>query len=130
MATAPSSAIAGFWFWDTEYGKIVWSFMGVIAAVLAVLKPILALTKQIKEFENVLSGYRMLEFDLREIKTNIEQKRKYDLPLQADFKKALQREKALVAKAPETREKKKVKQFCENEVRQELPSDSFYIPKE
>lgn len=130
MTTAPSSAITGFWFWETEYGKIFWSCMGFIAAALAILKPILSLTKRIKEFESVLSGYRTLEFDLREIKTNIELKKKYDSTLQAEFKKALQREKALVAKAPETREKKKVKQLCENEVRQELPSTSFYVPME
>ena len=130
MATAPSSAVAGFWFWESEYGKIIWSCMGFIAAALAILKPILSLTKRIKEFESVLSGYRTLEFDLREIKTNIEQKKKYDLPLQAEFKKALQREKTLVVKTPETREKKKVKQLCDEEVRQELPKTSFYVPTE
>jgi len=40
--------------------------LAVIAAVAAVAKPLLNLAKRIKEYEGVLSGYRMLEYDLRE----------------------------------------------------------------
>lgn len=130
LATAPSSAIAGLWFWETEYGKIIWPYLGIIAAITAVLKPILSLTKRIKEFESVLSGYRTLEFDLMEIKTLVEQKQKFDSTLQSDLKKAIQREKALVGKTPETCEIKKIKLQCENEVRQELPGNSFFVPEE
>lgn len=130
LATAPSSAIAGLWFWDTTYGRLVWQYLGVVAAVAAVLKPLLGLTKRIKEVESVLSGYRTLEFDLMEIRALIEQKQKYDAVLQAEFKKALQREKALAGTTPETRENQNVKRKCDLEVRQELPPESFFVPEE
>lgn len=130
LATAPTSAIAGLWFWQSEGGKLVWQWMGVIAALAAVIKPSLSLTKRIKEYENVLSGYRTLEYDLMEIKTSIEQKHKFDAAMQGELKKALQREKALVAKNPESRENSKVKRICEEEVRKELPPDCFFIPKD
>jgi hypothetical protein len=130
LASAPSSAIAGLWFWDQPLGKAAWQYLGVVAAVSVLLKPLLALPKKIKEFESVLAGYRMLEYDLMEIKVLVEQKRKYDAGLQAEFKKALQREKTLVGKTPETREHVKVKQFCEAEVLQELPKQSFFVPEE
>ncbi len=107
LASAPSSAIAGLWFWDNEYGKVVWRYLGVIAAIAALLKPLLGLTKRIRELENVVAGYRTLEYDLLEIKTLIEQKQRYDAPLQAEFKKAIQREKVLAGKTPETRENQK-----------------------
>jgi hypothetical protein len=130
LATAPSSAIAGLWFWNTEAGKTVWQSLGVLAAIAAVAKPPLNLTKRIKDYEGILVGYRTLEYDLMEIKTLIEQRGKFDQTLQSEFKKALQREKTLVAKTPETRENKRVKKACEQEVRQELPAEQFFVPEE
>lgn len=130
MATAPSSSIAGFLFWKTEYGNLAWKCLGVIAAVAAILKPLLGLAKRIKELESVLTGYRTLEFDLMEIKSLVEQKQKYDGALQSELKKALQREKVLVGRTPETRENVNVKLKCELEVLEELPRETFYIPEE
>jgi hypothetical protein len=65
-----------------------------------------------------------------EIETLVQQKGKYDHVLQSEFKKALQRERTLVARTPETRENKKIKQTCEEEVRHELPSEKFFVPEE
>ena len=129
-ATAPTSAIAALFFWNTEYGQVAWKYLAIVAAVAAVAKPLLNLAKRIKDYESVLSGYRMLEYDLREIRLMIEQKKKYDQPLQAEFEKAVQREKALIAKNPETRECGRVKRKCEAEVLQQLPPESFFIPEE
>jgi hypothetical protein len=129
-ATAPSSAIAALWFWNTEYGQAIWKYLAVVAAVAAVAKPLLNLTRRIKEYESVLSGYRTFEYDLREIRALVEQKKKYDHALQIEFKKALQREKALIARNPETRECSRVKRKCEYEVRQQFPPERFFIPDE
>jgi hypothetical protein len=130
LATAPSSAVAGLWFWNTEYGWMIWQYLGIISAIAAILKPSLQLTKKIKDFESVLSGYRTLEYDLREIKTLIEQSKKYDKRLQLEFQKALHREKILVGKTPETKENKKLIEICEQEVRSAFPGKSFFIPTE
>lgn len=130
LATAPTSAIAGLWFWTANYGQLAWQILGGIAAIVAVVKPLLLLTKKIKDFEGVVVGYRALEFDLMEIKSNVEQKRKYDVSMQTEFRKALQREKVLVGKTPESREKVDVKAKCEEEVRKELPDECFFIPED
>lgn len=130
LALAPTSAIAGLWFWQDEQGRFVWKYLGVLVAILAVVKPLLNLTKRIRDYEAVLSGYRTLEYDLREIRTLIEQRSKYDAGLREEFQKAIQREKALVAKTPETREVAKVKSRCEEEVRREFPENRFFIPEE
>lgn len=129
-ATAPSSAVAALWFWNTEYGQTAWKYLAIIAAVAAVCKPLLNLTRRIKEYESILSGYRTLEYDLREIRTLIEQKKKYDHALQIEFKKAVQREKTLIAKNPETRECARIKRKCEEEVRQHFPPKNFFVPEE
>jgi hypothetical protein len=130
LATAPSSAIAGLWFWSTSLGTLVWQYFGVIAAAIAVLKPLLMLPKKIKEYESVLSGYRVLEYDLMEIRTTIEQKRSYDRGQQEEFRKAVRREKTLVSRSPETRDSSRVKRICEREVLRELPPESFFVPQE
>ncbi|CAB3802721.1 hypothetical protein LMG28614_05681 [Paraburkholderia ultramafica] len=130
LASAPTSAIAGLWFWQEPYGQSAWKFFGVVAAVAAVLKPLLGLTKKIKNMESVVVGYKALEYDLMEIVSLIEQKRKYDATQQADLKRAIAKEKALVVQPVETRERKKVKAICEAEVRRELPDDYFFVPEE
>lgn len=130
LSTAPSSAIAGLWFWSTPIGSIVWQYFGIIAAATAIVKPLLTLPKRIKEYESVLAGYRGLEYDLMEIRTIVEQKRKYDKTQQDEFRKAVRREKSLVTKSPETRENSKVKEICEKEVLRELPPASFFVPED
>jgi hypothetical protein len=53
----------------------------------------------------------------RKLKTAVEHKRRFDAAIQAELKKALQRERALVARSPETRESGRVKRRCEQQVR-------------
>jgi hypothetical protein len=130
LATAPASAVAGLWFWQTEIGRNVWQWLGLIAAVAAVVKPLLHLTKKIKDYESLVSGYRVLDFDLMELKGQIEQRNKYDAPLVAEFKRIQQRERALVSKNPESRENRKMKQLCVAEVDAELPAEAFFVPEE
>ena len=130
LATAPSSVIAGLWFWNTDGGQLAWQILAIPAAIAAVLKPLLHLTKKIKDYEGVLSGYRILEFDLRELKIGIEQKQKYDSALQAEFKRAQQRERTLIGKNPESREDARIRKICQEEVIKELPAETFYVPEE
>lgn len=130
LASAPSSAVAGLWFWNKPAGELVWQYFGVVAAIVALTKPLLMLPKKIKEFESILSGYRVLEYDLMEIKVLVEQSQKYDASLQSEFKKAMSREKALIGKTPETRENTQIKNLCEFEVLKELPAESFFVPEE
>jgi hypothetical protein len=130
VISAPTSAVAGLWFWQTVVGALLWKSLGVLSAVVAGIKPMLHLNKKIKDYEGCVSGYRTLDFDLMEIKTAIEQKRRYDAVLQAEFKRAQQRERVLVSKNPESRENARIRATCQEEVVKELPTEMFYIPEE
>jgi hypothetical protein len=129
LASAPTSAIGSLWFWNSEIGKVAWQWLGAIAAFTSIANAAYAPNKKIKLYEGVLVGYRNLEFDLMEIRSAIEQKGKYDVSLQSEFRKAIQREKALVGKNPETRPSMRVLLRCEEEVRNELPDSCFFIPE-
>lgn len=130
LITAPSSTIAGLWFWEEPWGKIAWQYLGIVAAFVAVLKPFLSLTKKIKAYEELRSGYRGLEHDLHEIKEMVFQKHKYDSKIKEDFRKALRRKGLLVSKDPDSKEDKMLKRKCIEEVKRELPVESFYVPEE
>ena len=48
LALTASSSVASFWFWGSETGQIVWKYLFVITAILAVLKPMLNLSGKIQ----------------------------------------------------------------------------------
>ena len=127
--SAPTSALAGLFLWKTAAGQEVWKWLAVVAALVAAVKPLLHLTKRIKDYEGVMSGYRILAFDYRAIKIRVEQKGEYDKTLQAEFNRALDRERNLESKNPESRENARIKRECQAEVLKELPTDKFFIPK-
>ena len=127
---APASAVAGLWFWTEPGGAVVWRALTAIAAVVAVVKPLLRLTEKIKNLEVSLAGYTMLTHDLEEIRTAIAQEKRYDAGHLALLKKAIQREGFLKISRFEARDNERVKQLCQQEVLKELPVESFFIPQE
>ena len=64
---APTSAVTGIWLLKTEVGQEVWKYIAALAALSAVLKPLLRLPHRIKSMEQSLSGYRALEYDVEQI---------------------------------------------------------------
>jgi hypothetical protein len=128
--SAPSSAIAALWFWKTEAGVIGWRYLGAIAAVAAVLKPFFSFPSKIKKFEGLVTGYRLLEYDLQEVRMTIEQQGKYAPADRAELKKAIKKERDLVSIEPIDRPNRKLRRTCEREVLFELPSEAFFVPEE
>jgi hypothetical protein len=128
--TAPSSAVAGLWFWQSHYGALAWKALGIVAACVAVTKPLMHMTRRIKDMESALQGYRMLEYDLTRIKDSVEAQQAYDTGLRDAFMKALDREKELISKPPELGENLRLKRQCTVEVANELPANSFFVPEE
>jgi hypothetical protein len=129
-ATASGSAIAGFTFWTSGLGRIVWQTLSVIAAVLAVTKPLLKLPEKIRQLEETISGFRTLEHDLRKIEISIRQERQFTKDHRTRFNAALERMNDLVSKPAELSEDKRLKRECQAEVVRELPASRFYVPVE
>jgi hypothetical protein len=125
--TAPSSAAAALWFWQTGGGKLVWQGLSVVAAIAAVLRQALKLTSTITEHEGLVTGYRLLEYDLQAIKTDVEQAQRYDEPLQAEFQKTRTKERELVSREPLEPADPKLRRRCESEVLSELPLEAFFV---
>jgi len=128
--TAPTSAITGYGLWKQGPGLVIWGIFSGVAAIVALCKPIFGLTRRIAKMEGVVAGYRLLDFDLMEIKGSIEQERSFTSALKSQFRKASKSEKELVSRVPEARPNKKLLRKCRAEVESELPVSSFFIPEE
>jgi hypothetical protein len=130
LAVATSSAVAGFSFWQDATGKAIWAAIGVVATLLAVVKPILQLSDVLRGKQELLASYMILDHDLNTIRGEIQFKGKYDDALKRQFLRALERKAELVKKDTGSGVNERLRHRCFEEVLRELPSESFYIPPE
>lgn len=128
--TAPSSALAGFWFFKTDAGGLLWQGLASFAAILSLVKPFLKLPNKIKYMEQALSGYRALECDLEEVVNRIRRDGKITDGAYKMFDAAQKRKKTLIGSSPEHQSDPVLIEKYTVQVNQELPSSSFFIPKE
>ena len=126
--TSSTSAIAGFAFWKTTAGQPFWQGFLAVAAVAAIAKPFLNYAKKIKSYEELLIAYRLIAYDLRDLRLDISQARGYEKVHQNRFKSIKERLRNFVDKSPERIEVAAVKKICEQQVLSELPNHQFYIP--
>jgi hypothetical protein len=130
LAVATSSTVAGFSFWQGGAGKAIWPGVGVVAALLSIVKPILKLPEAFQRKQELLASYMILDHDLNTIGLEIQFSKKYDEALRGQFARALERKSELVKKDIDSSVNERLRRRCYNEVLRELPADSFYIPPE
>ena len=127
--TVSTSAIASLTLWSDGLGGIFWQALLVISAVISVAKPILGITKRVRLYEEVLSEYRVLSYELTQLKVSISTARKYNETHKGKFNEIMEKHAILVSKSPESTENKSVKTKCINEVLKAYPPESFFVPK-
>lgn len=128
--TTSSSAVAVLWLWNTPLGQDIWKYALVVSAVLAVIKPVIKLTEKVQQYEEVLTGYRGLENDLKIIVVQINQSKKYGTLHRTKLLEALTRQGELLKKSPEAKPEKKLRDKCQLQVTKELPAEHFFVPKD
>lgn len=127
--SAPGTVLA-IWLLKSDIGSFIWQACGVIAAVTGIVKPFFKMGQKIKFFEQTLSGYRGLEYDLYEILLKIKDDESYSPACRKMFDAAMKKKRVLVTSPPENTQDKKLVARLEAEVIKENPKDSFYIPSE
>ncbi len=129
-ATVPSSAIAGFELWDFGLGKYAWEILVSLSSLIAFIQPFIGLQKKIKKLDELTVGYKILYFDLIDIKQKIEEEQKYTSSHQRLFKAARNRRKKLEIKETGLWQNNKLRNECQDKVKSELPAKYFYVPEE
>lgn len=128
--TTSSSAVAALWLWDTALGREIWKYVLAASAILAIIKPIIKLTEKVQRYEEVLSGYRGLENDLKIIIIQIKQSRKYGIPHRTKLTEAVSRQGELQKKNPEAKHETSLIEKCRSQVKKDFPPEHFFIPKD
>jgi hypothetical protein len=128
-AMVSTSAVATLAVWTTGPGKTFWQILAAVSAVLAISKPFLRLPTAIQEAEEVVTGYRLIEQRLMRVESAIRNSRVYDESARNQFIATMEDLDAVVVKHPKTADNSKWIQKFEDEVNQELPRTSFFVPE-
>jgi hypothetical protein len=130
LAISTSSVVAGLWLWETAVGGIIWKAVATLAAFLAVIKPLVKLSDQVQQKSDVLTNWRLLEDGLQQLTLSISQYRKYDDEMRNSFFTLMKTKTTIIQKEPSESIDERLRRRCFEQVNQELPLDSFFIPKE
>lgn len=126
---APGSVISGFWFLKTANGLAVWQAVAAIAGLTGFVKPFFKFGQKIKFFEQTLSGYRALEYDLYDVILKIKEDDDYTGASKKMFSDAMKKRKILATNPPENSQNKKFISKLYEEVVKEIPTSSLYFPE-
>ncbi len=129
-AAVPSSAIAGFKIWDFWLGEYAWEIFVSFASLIAFIQPFLGLPKKTKKFSELVDGYKILYYDLQDIKQKIEEDQSYNNQHKKLFKAAKERRKKLEVKETGIKLNNRLRKKCQAKVKKELPGKNFYLPPE
>lgn len=101
-----------------------------LSAFIAFIQPFMALPKKIKKYEGLVSKYKILYYDMQDIRHEIEGDQAYTDKHKKLFQVAKNRRKILEAEQTGFTENKRLNRKCQRAVKRELPGRNFYIPEE
>jgi hypothetical protein len=130
IAITASSTAASAWFFQGTLGSCLWKFLTGVTAILAIAKPMLKWPDKIHRADELLAGYRMLDFDLERLTISIREKKCYSEEHKRQFSTALDRKRELLEEQKESEPDEKLLDQCYEKVLRELPAEEFYMPEE
>ena len=129
IAVSASSSAATAWFFQGAIGSILWKALSGLTALLTIAKPLLKLSDKIRRGEEMLVGYKALDFDLERLTISIRERKAYDDELKKQFAVALEKKGRLMQADKESEPDEALLNECYEKVLRELPEDSFYVPE-
>ena len=130
LALSTSSVVAGLWLWEAAIGGIIWKALATLAAILAVVKPLVKLSDQIQQKSKVLANWRLLDAGLEQLTLSVSQYRKYDDAMRSRFFTLMETKSTIIKEEPAEGIDQTLRKRCQEQVNQELPMDSFFIPED
>ncbi|MCP3715445.1 hypothetical protein [Paraburkholderia sp. CNPSo 3281] len=129
VIAAPTSAVAGLWFFKTDMGRHVWQALGTFSAFVAAIRPAIQFRRTLKAYETTIASYQALEYDLETIRRKIEQRGTYDEELKADYLRALERQRHIDISSPDKIANSRLLKTCTAAVMSEMPASAFFVPE-
>lgn len=129
IAVGTSSAVGAWAIWkSTSIGANVWTIVAGLAVLLAVVKPILDLSKDVERYSKLFVGHGDVYYDLKTITMELGRVRGYTDKINETFEKTVERIKQL-ALEDDPKIRKKLRRRCFEEVKEEIPVESLWWPR-
>jgi hypothetical protein len=128
LGISASAAISSWKFLTEGVGMHVWQVFGGISTFLAVIKPIIKLSKKIEIYSKLHVGYCGLYFDLKNLVHEVNTSRAFPQRLLKEEDAARQRYKNLELQIDELPNKRLLRR-CMEEVNRQIPADTLWTPE-
>jgi hypothetical protein len=126
IGATTGTGIAGFAIWKSGAGTTAWAIISGLSIVLAAVKPIIALPKQIERYSKLASSYSTIFEAYRGMEQDFEATGLTTENVDA-FKKLRAQVVELSADDDRNPSRKLIKRF-EDEVNREIPTSSLWMP--
>lgn len=127
LALTASGTIGGWAIWTSGWGAGTWKLLGCVSTVLAILKPILQLSKQIELHSKVYIGYCSLYYDLKSLVGGIQSAHAITAEMRKSLRVAQDRYKNLALQVDFPPNAKLLEQ-CMEQVNTQIPISSLWVP--
>jgi hypothetical protein len=127
LALTASGTVGGWAIWTSGWGAVMWKLLGCISTVLAILKPILQLSKQIELHSKVYIGYCSLYYDLKSLVSDIQFSHAITAETRKSLRLAQDRYKSLALQVDFPANSKLLGR-CMDQVNTQVPASGLWVP--
>jgi hypothetical protein len=128
IALTGAGGVSGWAIWNTSGGHPVWVIIAGASAILATLKPIVPLTKNVSRYSQLYGGHYMDYLALKDLVDRIAIAKDFSRELEREFDHIAKRYRELASHDDPYPSEKLVERF-QNEVNQQIPVESLWCPR-
>lgn len=128
VAVGTSSSVGGWVIWKDSAGAATWAVLSGIAAVIAVVKPLLKLTDKVERYSKLFVGHGEALYDLKAAVGAVAAAGDYPESLSRKVDGTIERFKRL-AEHDDPQPHKRLLRLAYEEVKREIPVESLWIPE-
>lgn len=125
---ASGSGLSGWYVWQTRAGVVVWAVIAGASALLAILKPILQIPKQVERYSKLYAGYCTLTYDYEKLVDEIKATGGLTPEMRELREKSEERFKAL-SEDDDPKPSEKLLRQCQEGVRRRVEKFDDWCPK-
>jgi len=86
LLSAPGSAVAGLVFWQTANGKVIWTVLTTLTALVCIGKPLWKLSDKVANLQGIVTQYRSFDNQLGQLENDIRREDCYSPAMISTFK--------------------------------------------
>ncbi len=128
LAVGTSGTIGGWAIWKQGVGPGVWAAVAGFVALIAILKPLLQLSKAIERYSKLFIGYTELHNELQRVVLEVQTCKTLTDEMWRCFQSALTRHSKL-ALEDDARPAERLRRRCYDEVNREIPPSELWMPE-